>query len=107
MAIIINYSSLKGELNELLSKKTRAMPFADDRITEDILLDAAPIIEERLGDPQYLKLWTWNGKQAFYDDERGGVKETRGGFTSRGYGDHLKNQFHVRSVVYKGKWQGI
>ena len=98
---------MKGDLNELLSKKMRTMPFADDRITEDILLDAAPIIEARLGDPRYLKQWTWNGKQAFYDDEPGGVKETRGGFMSRGYGNHLKNQFHVRSSVSKGIWQGI
>lgn len=64
-------------------------------VLSKIFEEAAPLIEKRLASPEHLKQYTWLGKQAFYDDERAGMKEIRGGMLSPGYGDHLKDQFIV------------
>lgn len=102
MPLVINNEALIGELNELLSEKNR--PLSDVRLTERVLLEACPIIEKRLSDPRYLRLWTWNGKQAFFDDEPGGVKDIRG-LASKG--DHLKDQFHAMPNIGSGGYGGF
>jgi hypothetical protein len=91
MPLIINTERLTGELNRRFSIEG----ISDNRLNEMLIEEACPIIEARLADPNYVRSWTWEGKQAFYDDERYGVKEIRGGIFSKGYGDHLKNQFHA------------
>jgi hypothetical protein len=52
-----------------------------------ILIDACTIIEEKLADSDYLKLFTHRGKQAFYDDHPDAK------FSHAGY--HLSDNFYV------------
>jgi len=106
MPLVINNELLKGELNQHLSKKNKVL--SDVRLTERVLLEACPYIEERLCDPKYLKQFTWLGKQAFYNDEPGGVKETRGAFYSTGnVGNHLIKQFRVTVNVGTAGYGGF
>lgn len=101
MPLIINTEKLKGELNEHLSTKKRAL--ADVRLTKRVLSEACPLIEKKLGDPNYLRNFSHMGKQAFYDDEPFGDKETRGLFaTGQRVGDHMVNQFKVVPHVAAG-----
>jgi hypothetical protein len=101
MPLIINTEKLKGELNEHFRTKKRAL--ADVRLTRQVLSEACPIIERRLGDPNYLRQFTHMGKQAFYNDEPGGQKELIGLFsTGQRKGDHMVNQFKVIPHVAAG-----
>ena len=102
MPLVINSESLKGELNDRFSRKMR--PLSEVRLTESVLLEACPIIEQTLGDPKYLRQWSWNGKQAFFDDEPGGVKDIRG---LRSTGDHLAFQFHAMPNMGAGGYGGF
>lgn len=53
----------------------------------DILIDACTIIEEKLADSDYLKLYTHNGKQAFYNDHPESL------WSHAGF--HLSDNFYV------------
>ena len=83
--------------------RTKKRALADVRLTQQVLSEACPLIEKRLGDPVYLRNFSHMGKQAFYNDEPGGDKEIRGIFsTGQVTGDHLANQFHVIPHVAAG-----
>jgi hypothetical protein len=102
MPLVIDAESLRGELDRAASHKTKAL--SGVRLTEKVLLEAAPIIEHRLGDSRYLRQWTWNGKQAFFDDEPGGVKDIRS-FSNKS--NHLAFQFHVTPNVQASGYGGF
>jgi hypothetical protein len=94
MPLVINSEKLRGELNNYF--RWSRQPLSDVRLTERILLEACPIIEERLANSKYLKQFTWNGKQAFYDDEPFGKREIR---TKGAESQHMVMQFHVTPNV--------
>ena len=56
-----------------------------------ILEESCSIIEDKLADMKFLGEFTWNGKQAFYNDEPGGGSEKLYAYQ----GDHLKDGFSV------------
>jgi hypothetical protein len=106
MPLVFDNEKLKGELNTYFRDRGRAL--SDVRLTERVLAEACPIIEKRLGDPTYLRQWTHRGKQAFYNDEPGGIGETMGIFSSGlRAGDHMVNQFHVAPVLSAGGYGGF
>jgi len=72
------------------------------RFTSQVLEGACPLIEERLSDPRYLDQFQWNNKQAFYNDEPGGIKET-----TKTRGDHMVDHFFAVPEVAAGGWGAI
>ena len=56
-----------------------------------ILQEACPLIEKKLADMKYLSEFTWDGKQAFYNDEPGGGSNKIYAYQ----GEHLKDGFSV------------
>jgi hypothetical protein len=75
---------------------------AGTRLSAKVLEEACPIIERRLSDPDYLNDFTWDGKQAFYNDEPGGKKEIKG---MGGY--HLVDNFSAVPETGAGGWGRI
>lgn len=65
----------------------------EDSQKEEIFREACSLIEETLADMQFLNRYEWEGKQAFYNDEPGGEKET---YAQRLSANHLKDSFSVR-----------
>lgn len=58
----------------------------DEKDRDAILTRACEIIEGKLADSDYLRRYTWNGQQAFYNDAAVG--------TSIAKGNHLVDQFY-------------
>jgi hypothetical protein len=89
-------------INDRYSRNSQMWQIEAEPIMRRVYEEACPLIEKRLASYEHLRKYDWVGKQAFYDDERGGIKEIRGGIRSKGYGDHLKDQFIVTTDTEGG-----
>jgi len=100
MPLIIDHAMLIREIEKVyVGNKSR---LAGTRLSAKVLEEACPIIERRLSDPDYLNDFTWDGKQAFYNDEPGGTKEIKG---MGGY--HLVDNFSAVPETGAGGWGRI
>ena len=100
MPLIIDHAMLMREIEKVYVGNKRRL--AGTRLSAKVMEEACPIIERRLSDPDYLNDFTWDGKQAFYNDEPGGTKEIKG---MGGY--HLVDNFSVVPETGAGGWGRI
>jgi len=100
MPLIIDHAMLMREIEKVYVGNKRRL--AGTRLSAKVMEEACPIIERRLSDPDYLNDFTWDGKQAFYNDEPGGTKEIEG---MGGY--HLVDNFSVVPETGAGGWGRI
>jgi hypothetical protein len=74
--------------NDYLGSLLGEFQLMDESERTRIFEEACPFIERKLADMRYLKEFSWQGKQAFYNDDTGNADSTASL-------DHLKDSFKV------------